>query len=294
MSSQNIVNLKNDSTSSTERVYQNQEGLLVQIPSRSRRGRKSSRKSSHPLRDIRLSCGLTLEELSEISELSPSYLSRLESGTRRLNVDTIDRLSKALKCNPSDLLVTGERWDQIQAGTYTTPRPHVAGTYESREPFAPTGKLPIYGASANNGTINFSTNIGFTTCPADLVGVPGGFALRIADDVMAPRYRKGDLVFIHPGRPLSPRAAVVVITTDQRVILGEFVAWRLTSDVKKFFNMPGDLNTEVSQDQYAIELKQYNPAYGEIHGKVNQSGENIILHPQYIQSAARIVGMVEN
>jgi transcriptional regulator with XRE-family HTH domain len=294
MSSQNIVNLKNDTNLSTERVYQNQEGLLVQIPSRSRRGRKSSRKSSHPLRDIRLSCGLTLEELSDISELSPSYLSRLESGTRRLNVDTIDRLSKALQCNPSDLLVTGERWGQIQAGVYTAPRPQALGLYQSREPFAPTGKLPIYGPSADNGTINFSTNIGFTACPAELAGVPGGFALRIADDVMAPRYRKGDLVFIHPGRPLSPRSTTVVITTDHKVMLGEFVAWHLTSEVKKFFKMPDDVNIAGSQEQYAMELKQYNPANSGNQLQDNLHSENIILHPQYIASAARIVGMVED
>ncbi|MBL0942485.1 MAG: helix-turn-helix domain-containing protein [Alphaproteobacteria bacterium] len=290
MSSQNIINLKNGSPSSTERVYQNQEGLLVQIPSRSRRGRKSSRKSSHPLRDIRLSRGLTLEELSEISELSPSYLSRLESGTRRLNVDTIDRLSKALKCTPSDLLVTGERWGQIQAGVYTTPRPQTLALCESKEPLTSTNKLPIYGTSTNNGTINFSTNIGFTTCPADLAGIPGSFALRISDDILPPRYRKGDLVFIHPGRPLSPFEAVVIITTDQKIILGEFVAWRLTSDVKKFFNMPNNSNKVGTQEQYAIELKPYNP----INAKSSQSGENIILHPQYIQSAARIVGRDEN
>jgi transcriptional regulator with XRE-family HTH domain len=288
MSSQNSVNnLWNKSSSNSEKVYQNQEGCMVQIPSRSRRGRKSSRKSSHPLRDIRLSQGMTLEELSDMSKLSPSYLSRLESGTRRLNVDTIDRLSKALQCNPSDLLVTGVRWEQIQAGGHSTPHSTALGLSEKSKPLGSTKKLPIYNVSTAGAKINFSTQNDFATCPPALVDVPSGYALRFTDNAMSPRFRKGDLIFAHPGSPLNPSSSIVIITTDQHVIVGEFLAWRLTSHVKHFFKIPDVINTTKAQEQYALELKRYNPQF-------SQQTENITLHPQSIISVARIVDIDED
>src|SRR3990167_1491006 len=93
-----------------EGMVKTPEGNLIPVPTRNRRGRKGSRTGSHPLRDIRLSRDMTLEELAEVSGLSPSYLSRLESGSRRLNVDTINRLSDALRCEPSDLLSPTDSW----------------------------------------------------------------------------------------------------------------------------------------------------------------------------------------
>jgi transcriptional regulator with XRE-family HTH domain len=66
-------------------------------------GKKKVKFSSH-LKFLRKSTGLTLEGLSELTGISVSYLSRLESGSRRLNTDLISRLSNAFGCDPSELL----------------------------------------------------------------------------------------------------------------------------------------------------------------------------------------------
>ena len=71
------------------------------------RERISKRKSQSPmthLKYLRKRSGYTLETLSEITSISISYLSRLESGSRRLNTDLIKRLSHAFGCTPSELL----------------------------------------------------------------------------------------------------------------------------------------------------------------------------------------------
>lgn len=297
MTSRNNNVQEPDSNSCAENVYQNTSGITLEMLQRSHRGRKSNRKSSHPLRDIRLSRGLTLEELAEIASLSPSYLSRLESGTRRLNVDTIEKISAALQCNPGDLLVTGDKWIQTQTGTYPSENAQISveGRHNpySSHPTPGILKLSIYSLSANNDKIDFSSPIGFIACPPDLMGAPGGFALKIANNIMAPRYRTGDLVLIHPGRPLSAGSTAVVITTDQELIIGEFIAWRPASEVKEFFKGKGELSNTNTKDQYALELKQRQATGPEPAMQGYQQSRNIVVHPQHISSVARIVGTVE-
>lgn len=56
------------------------------------------------LKYLRKKSGYTLETLSEVTKISISYLSRLESGSRRLNTDLIRRLSIAFQCDPAELL----------------------------------------------------------------------------------------------------------------------------------------------------------------------------------------------
>lgn len=68
------------------------------VLTRKRRAQQSS------LRDQRLKRGLSLVELSRLTGLSASYLSRLESGSRRLNSDIIKTISETLLCEPADLL----------------------------------------------------------------------------------------------------------------------------------------------------------------------------------------------
>lgn len=71
---------------------------------RERVGRKRKDAPMTHLKYLRKRSGYTLETLSEITSISISYLSRLESGSRRLNTDLIRRLSHAFSCSPAELL----------------------------------------------------------------------------------------------------------------------------------------------------------------------------------------------
>jgi phage repressor protein C with HTH and peptisase S24 domain len=46
--------------------------------------------------------------------------------------------------------------------------------------------------------------------PASLAGVPGAYAVYIVGDSMEPRYHPGEVVHIHPGKPLTVGAYVLV------------------------------------------------------------------------------------
>jgi putative transcriptional regulator len=57
------------------------------------------------LREKRLEAGLTQTELAEKAGVRQATISELETGeTRRVDLDVLDRLCKALKCQPGDLL----------------------------------------------------------------------------------------------------------------------------------------------------------------------------------------------
>lgn len=56
------------------------------------------------LRKIRLAKGLKLREVAERAETSIQQVQRLENGERKLTTEWIEKLSKALDCEPSDIV----------------------------------------------------------------------------------------------------------------------------------------------------------------------------------------------
>lgn len=165
--------------------------------------------SQHPLRELRIRSGCTLEKLSEITKLSSSYLSRLESGSRRLNADIIQRLSLALACNPAELL----------------PANVFSGTAYSKAPAPGVKDLPLYsitGKSGAEGVIKPSQTDECIARPADFVGIKDAFACTIVGDQWAPRYMKGDHLLLHPTAPLKADCAILLTTKAGQSFIGTF------------------------------------------------------------------------
>jgi phage repressor protein C with HTH and peptisase S24 domain len=46
--------------------------------------------------------------------------------------------------------------------------------------------------------------------PDNLIGVPGAYAVYVMGGSMAPRYHQGELVHIHPGKPVTPGAYILI------------------------------------------------------------------------------------
>ncbi len=73
--------------------------------------------------------------------------------------------------------------------------------------------LPVY-ASAQAGPDGMSVSyepIEWIERPPPLAGVPGAFAMYVVNDSMEPRYRQGDLLLVHPQRPVRRGQDVLVI-----------------------------------------------------------------------------------
>lgn len=81
-----------------------QEKTSSQLVSYSVRARKMRSAPQNSIRTRRISRGLTLYQLAKLTNLSYSYIQRLEAGTRRLNIDTLKIISEALGCSPEDII----------------------------------------------------------------------------------------------------------------------------------------------------------------------------------------------
>lgn len=187
---------------------------------------RKRKRSRHPLRELRLQRGYTLEELAELTKLSPSYLSRLESGTRRLNADILQRLAHVLSCHPGDLLPTETHGGKfVMMGS----RGGLDGETENFASRYPSQDLPLYHLRKNTegkDTLSLDTATEWVTRPPELMGVAGAISFSINDPSFGSRYRIGDRVFAHPTRPLTPNCSVLAVTYENEAVLGEFMGWK--------------------------------------------------------------------
>jgi phage repressor protein C with HTH and peptisase S24 domain len=51
-------------------------------------------------------------------------------------------------------------------------------------------------------------------CPGALANVENAYAVEVVGDCMSPRYEPGELVFIHPSRPVHPGSYVLLHVSD--------------------------------------------------------------------------------
>jgi transcriptional regulator with XRE-family HTH domain len=93
------------------------------------------------LRELRVSKGLTLEDVASRARIDVSTLSRLESGKRRLALDHLPRLAEALAVSTDELLREPERPDPRVRGTAHT---HNNVTFWPLTRQGPAGGLHAY------------------------------------------------------------------------------------------------------------------------------------------------------
>ena len=66
------------------------------------------------IKELRKQKGLTQLQVSEMIGTSRAYLTQIESGTRRVNEDLLDKIAAALGCKPSDLIDDGGVPESVQ------------------------------------------------------------------------------------------------------------------------------------------------------------------------------------
>tara|TARA_A100000171_G_C2137085_1_gene151183 strand:- start:1977 stop:2825 length:849 start_codon:yes stop_codon:yes gene_type:complete len=180
---------------------------------------RKRKKSRHPLRELRLQRGFTLEELAELTRLSPSYLSRLESGSRRLNADILNRIAFVLSCHPGDLL------------------PHDSHTSKFISPSAQQEEassslpqdLPLYSLDLSpegKTTLNTACADAWISRPPEISGVARAFAFKVHPETQHIRYSTTDHIFTHPTRSLTPSCHMIALNANDEAFIGQFVGWK--------------------------------------------------------------------
>lgn len=241
--------------------------MMAPSPLKNKLLTRKRKRSRHPLREKRIRAGFTLEELAELTALSPSYLSRLESGSRRLNADVLQKLALVLSCHPGDLLPHSSHsnkfthWNQPAAA----PEGPVAINYPQDLPFYEIKE------SADHG-LHFGDATEWVTRPPELMEAPGAFAFSVRGESVSPWLSGKDRIFAHPTRPLSTACSVLVVTHDNQVVLGEFIEWTSQHE-----NQPDTLH-----------VKTYRQAANN-----NFEAHTISIPHKDIRGTYRVVGSVE-
>lgn len=61
-------------------------------------------KLGQKIKEIRIKEGYSQEELASLSKLHRTYISDIERGERNVSVENIEKIAKALKIEPNELL----------------------------------------------------------------------------------------------------------------------------------------------------------------------------------------------
>lgn len=182
---------------------------------------RKRKKSRHPLRELRLQRGYTLEELAELTRLSPSYLSRLESGSRRLNADILNRIAFVLSCHPGDLLPHDAHTSKFASQSLRQNETPTSATLPQ--------DLPLYTLETTpEGLTKLNTQCveAWITRPPEISGIARAFAFKATSDQGNPHYSSLNHVFTHPTRSLTPQCEMIALNARDEAFVGQFLGWK--------------------------------------------------------------------
>lgn len=160
------------------------------------------------VKDLRERHGLSQSELARRVGVTPQAIQQLEDGKVR-NPRYLIPLAEVLGVPPAGL---GESGPAVASRPSVTESPQIrAETFGRKD-------LPVY-ASAQGGAegsmvVSYDP-IEWRERPSILEGVPDAFAMYVVNDSMEPRYRQGDLLLVHPHRPVRSGNDVLCVKLSE-------------------------------------------------------------------------------
>ena len=115
---------------------------------------------------------------------------------------------------------------------------------ENRPAFSDDRCLPVRGRAEGGQDGNFVVEeqpIDWTFRPADLQGVNDAFAVFVSGNSMVPKYKNGDLVYVHPTQTITKNRYALVETIEHKGFIKQFVSWQEDVLVVKQFNPEQDI-----------------------------------------------------
>lgn len=167
--------------------------------------------------------GITQAELARRSGIGINAIQKYASGAvRNPREGVIERIAHALKVEKAWL------WGKngmTAGGQFMLRDNSMKG--EPGAPGAPLMDVPVYATAPTSlwGVMSLRLSpIDRVERRTGISGAPGVFAIYMQDDCMAPRYRKGEIVYIHPDRPARPGGYALVTLADGHVMVRLLVA----------------------------------------------------------------------
>ncbi|RWX26620.1 XRE family transcriptional regulator [Rhizobium leguminosarum] len=121
-------------------------------------------------------------------------------------------------------------------------------------PLTRPGKMiPVLGevVGGDDGEYVFNGQVqDYVACPPSLVNVPNAYSVYVDGESMSPRYRPGEVVYVHPGRPPRRGDDVIVqihgkdASLPPRGFIKEYVGWAGEKLVLHQYNPAGRIEFE--------------------------------------------------
>lgn len=171
-----------------------------------------------------LAAGLNPSSLSRKAGLKGDYVRDILRGkSRKPNAADLGKIAAVLGCHITDLLPDGEVAPQQSAdlpGLREQVTPFDRGSRVTRSSDRSNfpindriDDLPIYGTGFCGEHGRFDMNgqvVDYASRPERLRGIASAYAIYAVGSSMEPRYFAGELLYVHPGRPITPGCFVVV------------------------------------------------------------------------------------
>jgi phage repressor protein C with HTH and peptisase S24 domain len=189
----------------------------------------------HPnrIREFREAAGLSMQALAERVGTSQQQIYRLERSERKLTVDWMIRIGKALAVDPKELMIANaaappEAKPQLKRAEPPRPLPDLPSSLHAIPVDLGGPDLPIMGRAqgGSEGVLmipNDQRPVDWTYRPPQLRGVSDAFAVFAYDDSMHPMYKNGQTLWIHPHLPVKPGDGVLVIKRNEQALIKELV-----------------------------------------------------------------------
>lgn len=180
--------------------------------------------------------GKTQKGLAVALGVDPAAISRLLVGTRQLKAAEIEKAQIYL------------------SGGSSLPQPKSSPSYSQQE--GTTDKIRVLGMAecgADGWALFNGEVVDMVNRPPSLAGAPNGFAVYVVGTSMAPRYEPGEVVYIHPGRPVTPGCYVLVQTVPledgaaPRAVIKRLVRRSGAKVTLEQFEPPKTFNINVSE-----------------------------------------------
>jgi phage repressor protein C with HTH and peptisase S24 domain len=210
------------------------------------------------IRAFRERAGLSMQALAERAGTSAPQINKLEKGDRKLTVDWMIRLGRALGVDPKDLMIIEPQEGPPFEAAGTSGRKHFdlpaslnASALEFGQP-----DLPILGRAqgGSSGVLMIPTEqraVDWTYRPPHLRGVSDAFAVFAYDDSMHPMYKNGQTLWVHPHLPVKPGDGVLIIKRSDEAIIKELVR-RTASEVTLRQYRPREEEFALPQDEIRV------------------------------------------
>ena len=155
------------------------------------------------IRDRLARAGLSMKEASERIGRNHAYLQQfLERGVPvKLPEDIRERLAPLLEVTPDQLKTPSTAKGFAEAPYFKIPFPD------------PRDRIPVMGIAegGSNGTSLWNGEVvDHVDRPPSLGGAPNGYATYVTGTSMEPRYHPGELIYVHPGKPVTAGSYVLV------------------------------------------------------------------------------------